>query len=426
MSKEKLIYIICGKMYDGITPEFKENYKILIKNDKIAALGSNVSRPESAELIDLSDATVTPGMIDAHMHMDYYDWHQVRDMVYTTTEEYKTLTILHCAQKTLSRGFTTVRHIGGITSSGFGVLDVRDAINAGYFHGSRIVTAPRLLGTVGSHGDLTQAFAHNPEFSKLALSMRPSIGCGADFFRNAVREEIKAGADFIKIMATGGFFTPYDNPIQQQMSDDELKAIMDTTHEWGKTVTAHVYSAELQQKLIKLGIDGMEHCSLMDEETAEMIVENNVYVVPTFCPYEEAVHYDPVAIQTKQPEFRKKLEYYKDALQAGREVIKNSKCKLGYGTDQVATHNNYESGYEYKAWMESGMGAFRTLEAATRVNAEILQLDDQIGTLEVGKQADISAWKRDLLTDPNALLDCAFVMKGGVSYETEKCEDFEG
>lgn len=425
MSK-RLSYIVCGKLYNGQEAEFKEGWKILVEDDKIVDIGPDVVQPEDAEVIDLSGLQVTPGMIDAHLHMDYYDWHKVRDIVYTTSEEYKTLAILHCAQKTLSRGFTTVRHIGGITSSGYGACDVRDAINNGYFHGSRIVASPRLLGTVGSHGDLTQAFAYNPEFSRLALTMRRSIGCGADFFRNAVREDIKAGADFIKIMATGGFFTPYDNPSQQQMSDDELKAIMDTTHEWGKTVTAHVYSPKLQQKLIQFGIDGMEHCSLMDEETAQMIVDHDVYVVPTFCPYEEAVHYDPVAIQTKQPEFRRKLEYYKDALQQGREVIKNSKCKLGYGTDQVATHNNCECGYEYKAWMESGMGAFRTLEAATRVNSEILQLEDQIGTLEVGKQADISAWSRDLLTDPNALLDCAFVMKGGVVYPTEKCEDFEG
>ena len=157
-----------------------------------------------------------------------------------------------------------------------------------------------------------------------------SLGAGKDFFVNAVREEIKYGADFIKIMATGGFFTPYDNPSQQQMNDEELKAIMDTAHEWGKTVTAHVYSVDHMQKLIKFGIDGMEHCSLMDEETAQMIIDNDVYVVPTFCPYEEAVHYDPVMIQTKQEEYRIKLEYYKDALQAGREVIKNCKCKLGY------------------------------------------------------------------------------------------------
>ena len=198
---------------------------------------------------------------------------------------------------------------------------------------------------------------------------------------------------------------------------------MNTAHEWGKTVTAHVYSPDHMKKLIQFGIDGMEHCSLMNEETAQMIADNDVYVVPTFCPYEEAVHYDPVLIKTKQEEYRIKLEYYKDALQAGREVIKNCKCKLGYGTDMVATHQNYESGFEFKAWMESGMGTFRTLHAATKVNSEILMLDDRIGTLEVGKLADIAAWKRDLMTDPYALLDCSFVMKEGIEYPTERCEE---
>ena len=333
----KYTYIICGKFYNGIDAEFKEGYKILVKDNKIEAVGREIPQPETAEVVDLSDATVTPGMIDAHMHMDYIDWHTIREEVYTTSEEAKTIAIIRTAQKTLSRGFTTVRHPGGITSNGFGVLDVKRAIEKGYITGSRIVAAPRFLCAAGSHGDLSQGFARNPELSNIAQNLRLSLGAGKDFFANAVREEIKYGADFIKIMATGGFFTPYDNPSQQQMNDEELKSIMDTAHEWGKTVTAHVYSVNHMQKLIKFGIDGMEHCSLMDEETAQMIIDNDVYVVPTFCPYEEAVHYDPVMIQTKQKEYRIKLEYYKDALQAGREVIKNCKCKLGYGTDMVAS-----------------------------------------------------------------------------------------
>lgn len=339
---DRLTYIICGKLYDGLEDEFKEGYKILVKNDKIEEVGPGIACPESAEVVDLSDATVTPGMIDAHMHMDYIDWHTIREEVYATSEEAKTIAIVRTAQKTLSRGFTTIRHTGGITSNGFGVLDVKRAIEKGYITGSRIVAAPRFLCGAGSHGDLSQGFARNPELSMILQNLRPTLGAGKDFFVNAVREEIKYGADFIKIMATGGFFTPYDNPSQLQMNDEELQAVMNTAHEWGKTVTAHVYSVDHMKKLVGFGIDGMEHCSLMDEETAQLIIDNDVYVVPTFCPYEEAVHYDPVLIQTKQEEYRIKLEYYKDALQAGREVIRNCKCKLGYGTDMVATHQNYD------------------------------------------------------------------------------------
>ena len=153
--------------------EVKENYKILVKNDLIEAVGPDIPQPESAEVIDLSDATVTPGMIDAHMHLDYIDWHTIREEVYTTSEEAKTLAIVRTAQKTLSRGFTTVRHPGGITSNGLGVLDVKRAIENGYITGSRIVAAPRFLCGAGSHGDLSQGFSRNPELSNMLQNIRP-------------------------------------------------------------------------------------------------------------------------------------------------------------------------------------------------------------------------------------------------------------
>ncbi len=413
--------IKCGQLYDGVTEEWKQGWSILIKGNRIAEVGPSVNVPDESQIIDLTRYQVTPGLIDAHMHMDYFDWHTIRDEVYSQTEEAKTLAIARCARKTLYRGFTTVRHTGGITSNGYGVLDVKRAIENGYMEGARIVAAPMFLCTAGSHGDLSQGFARNPEISAIMQSLRPTLGSGKAFFANAVREQIKYGTDFLKIMATGGFFTPYDNPMQQQLSDEELQTIMQTAKEMGKTVTAHAYTNELMQKLIRFGIDGMEHGSLMNEETAEMFIEHDVYLVPTFCPYEEAVHYDPEKLKEKQPEFRRKLELYKDMLQAGREVICKSKIRLGYGTDFVANHMNYESGYEFEAWMNSGMSPFDALKAATRVNAGILQLADQIGTIEPGKCADISAWKRDIMTDKKALLDCAFVMKDGISYPVESC-----
>ena len=411
----------CGRLYDGVAAEWKEHQSILVEGSRIAAIGAEVPQPENAELIDLTRYQVTPGMIDAHMHMDFFDWHTVREEVYNTSEEAKTIAILRCAAKALARGFTTVRHVGGITGNGYGVLDVKRSIEKGYLTGSRIVAAPMFLCSPGSHGDLSQGYSRNPALSAVLQAQRSTVGNGPDFFVGAVREQVKYGSDFIKIMATGGFFTPNDNPMQQQLSDAELEAIIRTAHEWGKTVTAHVYTNELMQKLIRFGIDGMEHGSLMNEETAALFEERNLYLVPTFSPYEEAVHYDPEAIKLKQPEFRRKLELYKDSLQAGREVICRSHIRLGYGTDFVANHQNYESGYEYEAWIKSGMTPFRTLEAATRVNAGILGLEQEIGTLEAGKLADIAAWNRDLMRDSKALLDCAFVMKEGRGYETESC-----
>lgn len=423
--KEKLTYIICGKCYDGIDDELKAGWKILIRGSRIEAVGPNVEKPENAELIDLSDATVTPGMIDAHMHMDYFDWHHVRDEAFQNSEELKTIAIARCAKKALKRGFTSVRHPGGITSNGYGVIAVKESIEKGYLEGSRIIAAASLLSSPGSHGDLSQGFSRNPVLSAKMQADRLTLGSGKDFFVHAVREEVKYGSDFIKIMATGGFFTPNDTPLQKQLNDEELEAIIRTAHELGTTVTAHVYAPDQMQTLIGFGIDGMEHGALMDAETAAMIEAAGAYLVPTFCPYDEAVHYDAEKIALKQPEFRAKLELYKDRLIAGREEIRKSKIKLGYGTDFVANHQNYDSGWEYDAWMRSDMGAFRALKAATKSNAEILDIDDRTGTLEVGKYADISAWKRDLLYDNLALLDCAFVMKEGVVYETEPSDDID-
>lgn len=232
----------CGRLYDGVTQEWKSSQSILVEDHLMVEVGSNVSVPEGANVIDLTDCQVTPGMIDAHMHMDYFDWHTVREEVYTQSEEAKTLAIARCAEKALRRGFTTVRHVGGITSNGYGVLDVKRAIEKGYFPGSRIVAAPMFLCSAGSHGDLSQDFARNPLLSQKLQQERLTLGVGKDYFVNAVREQVKYGSDFLKIMATGGFFTPYDTPIQQQLNDEELKAIMDTAHALGKTVTAHVYT----------------------------------------------------------------------------------------------------------------------------------------------------------------------------------------
>ena len=207
----------CGRLYDGVTQKWKSGQSILVEDHLIAEVDSEVSVPEGADIIDLSDCQVTPGMIDAHMHMDYFDWHTVREEVYTQSEEAKTLAIARCAEKALCRGFTTVRHVGGITSNGYGVLDVKRAIEQGYFPGSRIVAAPMFLCSAGSHGDLSQGFARNPLLSQKLQQERLTLGAGKDYFVNAVREQVKYGSDFLKIMATGGFFTPYDTPIQQQL-----------------------------------------------------------------------------------------------------------------------------------------------------------------------------------------------------------------
>ena len=415
----KLQLIRCGKLFDGVREELLPHQEILVGDNRILEVGPQVSHPEQAQVLDLSDLTVTPGMIDAHVHPDAFDNNDMFLETIFASEEWRVLGSLHTAQKALRRGFTTLRVVGTITSNSYGIADVRRAIEAGHFEGSRLVIAFRSLGTTGSHGDLSQRLSRAPLLAEYYETCDTGLGNGADEFTRMVRKEIKYGADFIKIMATGGFASPNDGPLEQHCTDAEFRAIIETAHNLGRTVTAHTYSAALVKKLVNMGIDGIEHGSLMDEEAAELMERKDVYLVPTFSPYDEVVNYDEENLNKKKPEFRRKLLQYRDELVRGRQVILNSNLRLGYGTDFVAVHQPYENGYEYSALLRSGMEPFRALRAATSVNARILGRDD-IGVIAPGKLADIAAWRRDLLRDHQALLDCAFVMKDGVVYPAEQ------
>lgn len=409
--------IKCGKMYDGLKPKLQENMEILVEGKQIKEVGHNLPCPEGTEILDLSGLTVTPGLIDAHVHPEYFHWKDVYADTLFNSDGYRTLATATCARKALLGGFTTIRSLGWFREAY--ELDVKRAIAEGYMEGARMVVSSHFLCTPGSHGDMTQVVRNNPYLSDYMLSQYPTVGNGPDFFTGAVRREKKMGYDFLKIMATGGFATPNDDPEDIQLGDTEFKAIFDTAREVKIPVTAHVYGPELMQKLIGFGITGMEHGALMDKKTAKMFEDTGTYLVPTFTPYEDAVHQDEDSIAKKSECFRWKLRIYQKRLQEGRENIIDSKIRLGYGTDLVAVHNNYECGWEYHAWMTNGMDPFRILHAATKVNSEICEIDKVVGTIEPGKYADISGWKRDLLKEPDALRDCGFVMKEGKVYPAE-------
>lgn len=410
--------IKCGKLYDGIKAEFQKDKEVLIEGKFIKEIGYDLPCPEGTEITDLSDLTVTPGMIDAHVHPQYFYWKDVyaSDTIFNS-DGYRALATAACARKTLLGGFTTIRSLGWAREAY--ELDVKRAIEEGYIEGSRMIVSSHVICTPGSHGDMTQVVRNNPYLSDYMASLYPAIGNGADFFTGIVRRERKMGYDFLKIMATGGFASPNDSPEDIQLNDAELKAIFDTAKEVKISTTAHVYAPALMQKLMGFGITGMEHGSLMDKETAKMFEDTGTYLVPTFCPYEDVIHPDSKSMAKKDPFFRRKLELYQERLQKGREIIIGSNIKLGYGTDLVTVHNNHECGWEYNAWLSNGMNPFRILHAATKVNAEICEIADKAGTLEPGKYADIAGWKRNLLTDPDALRDCAFVMKEGRVYQAE-------
>ena len=406
--------LICGKLYDGIRDEIQGKSEILIEDGIIREVGKHTASPAGCRTIDLSGLTVTPGMIDAHVHASFFDWREIpKDTVYYS-DGMRALAAAECARKALAGGFTTIRHVGWFREDCS--LDVKRAIDAGFIQGARMIVAPHFLCTPGSHGDPSQSVASNPALSGFLEKQYPTMGSGAEFFRDAVRHEVKIGADFIKIMATGGFFTPNDSPEDKQLSDEEMAAIIDTAHSLHRAVTAHAYTGELITTLARLNIDGIEHASLIDKETIRLLEEKDIYVVPTLCPYDEIVLLDEEKLAEKSPEFQRKLRHYRERLVESRRLLFESSIRFGYGTDLVVGYQNYECGREYSAWLRNGISPYRALRAATAENARILGIADKTGTIEPGKLADLAGWSRDLLTDDKALLDCGFVMKEGVEY----------
>lgn len=408
------IKVVCGKLYDGIRDEIRGKSEILIEDGVILEVGEHTVSPKGTRIIDLSGLTVTPGMIDAHVHASFFDWREIpKDTVYYS-DGMRALAAAECARKALAGGFTTIRHVGWFREDYS--LDVKRAVDAGFIRGARMIVAPHFLCTPGSHGDPSQSVATNPALSGFLEKQYPTMGSGAEFFRDAVRHEVKIGADFIKIMATGGFFTPNDSPEDKQLSDEEMAAIIETAHALNRTVTAHAYTGDLITTLAELDIDGIEHASLIDKDTIRLLEEKDIYVVPTLCPYDEIVLLDEEKLAEKSPEFQRKLRHYRDRLVESRRMLFESSIRFGYGTDLVVGYQNYECGREYSAWLRNGISPYRALRAATAENARILGISDRVGTIESGKLADLAGWSRDLLTDDKALLDCAFVMKEGVEY----------
>ncbi|MDP3443922.1 MAG: amidohydrolase family protein, partial [Ignavibacteria bacterium] len=399
--KNKKYFISCGKFFDGKNEELKEDIKIIVEGDRIKAVGQDLEQPDDAELINLSHLTVTPGLIDAHVHYGFVGPDEFITSNITDTDEMRTLNTLFCAQRSLEGGFTTVRIVGNMLKS-FGTLDVKRAIDRQMFPGSRLVVAPHGLGTSGGHGDASQNFSSNPWLSDRVEEGDPFTGNGADFFKMAVRKQVKYGADLIKIMATGGFASPNDAPDEMHLDNDELKAIIDTANALGVPVTAHAYTSELTQNLVNMGITGIEHGSLIDEETADLMEKKGVYLVCTFIPYEEIVNLDEEKLAMKNKPYIEKLKKHMDQLRRTRKMvvdrILNSDMIIGYGTDMVTVYNNFECWREFKVWREAGIPALRTLRAATSVNAEILQRSE-LGSIEIGKIADIVGWSRDILED---------------------------
>lgn len=412
--------IKCGKLYDGIHDNLQENMEVLVEGNRIACVGQKIKTPEGCTVIDLLDATVTPGLMDAHTHIGGFRPLERNNEILHNGPAYKGMAIVFNAERALHRGFTTIRHMGSVAFDSYAALDAKRAINEGFFDAARLVVMPYVQCTPGSHGDVSQILRNNTDFCEHMYGQFPTCGTGKDFFVDSVRKQIKYGADLVKLMPGGGFATPNDLPDSLYFTDEEMRAVIDTAHSLGKKTTAHVYADNAIKKLLEFGLDEFQHCSLMSDDVLEEMEKKGVPLVPTFTPFEPVVHPKD---GKPLPYYAEKMVRYRERLEKVRTSIVKSGLTLGFGADAASPTFGYHGAFEYEAMFRSGIEPFRILKAATSVNAKLLEVDDRLGTIEAGKLADMAGWRRDLLTDPNALKECAFVMKEGKIFEGESVID---
>lgn len=398
-----------ARLFDGKSDHAVSPGTVVISGDKITAIGGPV--PSGATMIDLGDATLLPGFIDAHTHltMDFDPDYNGARLTGTerTVAEYAIRATAN-ARKTLMAGFTTVRDVG---SGDFIDIGLRNAINQGVVPGPRMLVAVHAIGSTGGHCDDGAGF----RFGLLNHESRPEDGVinTPDEARFAVRFNIKYGADVIKTCATGGVLSPTDAVDAPQLTQAELDALVAAAHDLGRKTAAHAHGAEGAKRAIRAGIDSIEHGTFLDDEALHMMKERGTYLIPTLSTRAGIAEskFPPLVQQKADVALKAQDDMVRRALAIGVNV--------GLGTD-AAVYPHGDNALEFVLLVKDGMSPAQALRAGTSVDAVLLGLDSQIGSLETGKAADIVAVPGDPMKDIRTTQSVFFVMRAGQIYRNDR------
>jgi len=396
MSKSLLIK--AGNIFLGTSDkDVMDNAFILVRENKILYVGD---KPPSGEydIMDLDGFFVMPGMIDLHVHLSSSGEPNYTSRI-TETTEYQALKAYSNAEKALQSGFTTLRDVG---ASGMQVISLKKAINSGLVQGPRIFAAGRMITETGGHGDTPFGSGR--------------VCDGADEVRKAVREQIKAGADLIKLSVSGGGMSPQDSPDEPQFTVEEISVAVQEAHSKHRRVAAHAQSNIGIKNALRAGVDTIEHALYLDEESCKMIVAQNRIIVPTMIsPFLTATYGKNAGVpEWALAKTQMALEPHKMSV----NLANNMGVKIGFGTD-AGTPFNYHglNGREFECLVvRGGLTPGQALYAATGIAAEALGKNDSLGTISAGKLADIIAINGNPLTDIKVLADptnVRFVMLNG-------------
>ena len=405
------IHLRSARMFDVDAGELVEPGELLVEGDRIVEVSPS-SVPDGAEVVDLGDVTLLPGLMDMEVNLLMGGPDHASPLVPVQDDPaVKTLRAVANARRTLRSGFTTVRNLGLFVQTGGILLDVAlaKAIDLGWIDGPRVVPAGHAITPTGGHLDPTMFQAFAPHV--LPLTVEEGIADGVDEVRKAVRYQIKHGARLIKVCASGGVMSHTGPAGAQQYSDEELAAIADEAHRAGLRVAAHAHGDQGIRAAIEAGIDCIEHGSLMTDETLDLMVERGTFLVPT------TYLADGMDVSHAAPELQAKAAevFPKAKATISRAIARGA--RIACGTDAPAIPHG-RNAKELIALVDRGMTPVQALRAATTVAAELIDVDDR-GRLAAGLLADIIAVPGDPTTDITVTEQVRFVMKGGQTYRND-------
>ncbi|HEY0684436.1 MAG TPA: amidohydrolase family protein [Steroidobacter sp.] len=397
------IVLKAAYLFDAKSGQLTNGGAILVEGNKIKALGAQAT-PSNAKVIDLGDATLLPGFIDAHthitseMHDDFYKGFHT-DMYRFPAEQ-----ALHAAvwaKRTLEAGFTTIRNVG---AGEFVDVGLRNAINTNVTEGPTILTAVHSIGSTGGHCDQGPFPPDRIE----PLGIMDGVCNGADECRAAVRYQLKWGADVIKICSSGGVLSEADPVDVPQLTPDELNAIVSESHAWKRKVAAHSHGDLAARQAVEAGVDSIEHGSFLSDETLKLMKTKGTYLVPTrlavYWVNQMAAKYPPAIAAKARATLTEHEQVFRKAVKMG--------VPIAFGTDSGVSPHGMNA-KEFALLVEIGMQPAAALVSGTRESAKLLGISQEVGTLEAGKFADIVAVKGNVLNNISATEKPVFVMKRG-------------
>ncbi len=408
---DQLIVLKAARLFDGKSNALSQNAVVIVQGDKIVDAGSNLPIPSGAQVIDLGDATLAPGFMDAHTHLtaDFsgnYNERRLQQLDLNVSEQAIRATAF--ARATVEAGFTTVRDMGSrfVASHEFVDVALRNSINKGVIVGPRMLIATKGIGATGGHFDPTGGFrdflfGREPDYTD-------GIANSPDEIRKTVRFEVKNGADVIKAAVSGGVLSLGDEVDTPQLTPAEMTALVDESHRLRKRVAVHCHGDQAAREAIEAGVDSIEHGSFMKPETLTMMKKKGTFLTPTLMASEwimSKLDNYPPALQAKaKAATAARSEMFRNAVKMG--------IKISFGTD-AAVYPHGQNAKEFKLMVDLGMSAIDALKSATSNDAELLGIGQKVGTLEKGKLADVIAMPGDPTSDITATERVSFVMKEG-------------